>query len=45
MFYKILNVQTWIDTGKYLKPLGRVKLMSSHSLSLIIINSPTSQEQ
>ena len=24
MFYKIHNDQTEIDTGKYLKPLGRV---------------------
>ena len=45
MFYKIQNDRTGIDTGKYLKPLGRVsrharitKLMRSHSLSLIIIN-------
>ena len=41
MCYKIHNDRTGIDTGKYLKPLGRV----SRSLSLIIINSPTSQEQ
>ena len=51
LFYKIHNDQTGIDTAKYLKPLGRVsltsttKLMRSHSLLLIIINSPTFQEQ
>ena len=52
MFYKVQNDRTGIDTGKYLKPLGRVsrharitKLMRSHSLSQIVINSPTFQEQ